>query len=376
MSDKVVTKSVPILSKSLDLTESEAKVIVPIFLGGNMTAGGVSLLSGEKLPAVKRTLGRLVKKGLLKEIDGLVPVYKAVAPSLALSDKLTETIGEVEGLTSDSEKVFASRLKEIDVVVNDIVKSQSTAEDAISTALSSYEEQILELVKAQVDLVAVASTGAMTSFSTDIEEAMNGLDTLLDDNLGIKMSELQTEIDNAQLALAKDLKKMVREFDRWMKLERKDTITTVSEFELRSKGLLRTAKKAITGALSKSTESIQSLARNLSGTLTSLASNASDEGLAILNGVSNEISQFLNNLDGELAKAYLSGQESLKDVVTQSRELSKDYGEFAKNKINTAVEITMSVGDVVDEWQAEVSGFMDVASQSINSQLDQTSSSL
>jgi len=373
MSDKVITKSVPILSKSLDLTESEVKVIVPIFLGGNMTAGGVSLLSGEKLPAVKRTLGRLVKKGLLKEIDGLVPVYKAVAPSLALSEKLTEAIGEVEGLTSDSEKVFASRLKEIDVVVNDIVKSQSTAEDAISTALSSYEEQILELVKTQVDLVAVASTGAMTSFSTDIEEAMNGLDTLLDDNLGIKMSELQTEIDNAQLALAKDLKKMVREFDRWMKLERKDTITTVSEFKLRSKGLVGTAKKAITGALSKSTESIQSLARNLSGTLTSLASNASDEGLAILNGVSNEISQFLNNLDGELAKAYLAGQESLKDVVTQSRELSKDYGDFAKNKINTAVEITMSVGDVVDEWQVEVSGFMEVASQSINSQLDQTS---
>ncbi|MGY5880014.1 MAG: helix-turn-helix domain-containing protein [Candidatus Thorarchaeota archaeon] len=373
MSDKVVTKSVPILRKNLGLTEAEAKVIVPIFLGGNMTAGGVSLLSGEKLSAVKRNLGKLVKKGLVKEIDGIVPVYRALSPSLALSDQLTEAIGAVEGLTSDSGKLFTSRLKEIDVVVNDVVKSQLTTEDKIRTTLTSYEDKILDLVKTQVDLVVVASTGAMTSFSTEIEEAMNGLDTVLDDNLGIKMSELQAEIDKAQIALAKDLKKMVREFDRWMKLERKGTITTVSEFELRSKNLVNTAKKAITVALSKSTESIQSLARNLSGTLTSMASNASDEGLAILNGVSNEISQFLNNLDGELAKAYLTGQESLKDVVTQSRELSKDYGEFAKNKINTAVEITSSVGDVVDEWQVEVSGFMDVASQSINSQLDQVS---
>ncbi|TFH07849.1 MAG: hypothetical protein E4H14_07610 [Candidatus Thorarchaeota archaeon] len=373
MSVKVIAKSVPILRKNLALTESEVKVIVPIFLGGNMTAGSVSLLSGEKLSVVKRNLDKLVEKGLIKAYDGIVPVYRAISPSLALTDQLTEAIGAVEGLSSDSGKLFTSRMKEIDVVVDELLKSQSTTEDKIRTTLSSHEEQILDLVKTQVDLVAVASTRAMTSFSSEIEEAMNGLDTTLDDNLGIKMSALQTEIDKAQLALDKDLKKMVREFDRWMKLERKDTITTISEFELKSKNLVDTAKKAITVALSKSTESIQNLARNLSGTLTSMASNASDEGLAILNGVSNEISQFLNNLDGELARAYLTSQESLKDVVTQSRELSKEYGEFAKNKINTAVEITSSVGDVVDEWQAEVSGFMDVASQSINSQLDQVS---
>jgi len=373
MSDKVIAKSVPILRKNLGLTEAEVKVIVPIFLGGNMTAGGVSLLSGEKLSAVKRNLGKLVEKGLVKEIDGIVPVYRAVPPSLGLTGQLTEAIGAVEGLSSHSGELFTSRLKEIDDVIDEVIESQSVAENKIRASLSSYEEQILDLVKIQVGMVASASTGAMRSFSTEVEEAMNGLDTILDDNLGIKLSELQTEIDKAQLALEKDLKKLVREFDRWMKLERKDTITTVSEFELRSKSLVDTAKKAITDALSKSTESIQSLARTLSGTLTSMASKASDTGLAILNGVSNEISQFLNNLDGELARAYLTGQESLKDVVTQSRELSKDYGELAENKINNAVEITSSVGDVVDEWQVEVSSFMDVASQSINSQLDQVS---
>jgi len=373
MSDDVVTKSVPILRENLGLTQAEVNAIVPIFLGGNMTAGGISLLSGEKLSSVKRTLGQLVKKGLVKEIDGKVPVYRAVSPSLALSGQLTEALGAVEGLTADTGKVFTSRLKEIDTVVNGLDKSQSTAEDKIKTALSTYEDEILELVKAQIDLVVAASTGAMTSFSVEIEEAMNSLDSTLDDNLGIKMSELQAEIDIAQLALAKDLKKVVREFDRWMKLERKSTITSISEFESRSKGLVDNTKSAITRALSKSTESIQKLARSLSGSLTSLASTASDEGNAILHGVSTEISQFLTNLDGELGKSYLTGQESLKDVVTQSRQLSKDYGDFAKNKINTAVEITSSVGDVVDEWQEEVSGFMDVSSQSITSQLDHVS---
>lgn len=373
MSDGVLTKSVPILRENLNLTEAEVKAIVPIYLGGNMTAGGISLLSGEKLSTVKRTLNRLVQKGLVKEIEGKVPVYRAVSPSLALSSQLSEAIGEVEGLTADTGKVFTSRLKEIDVVVNNLDKSQSVAEDEIKTALATYENEILELVKTQIDFVVAASTGAMTSFSAEIEEAMNGLDSTMDDNLGIKLSELQSEIDKAQLALDKDLKKVVRDFDKWMKIERKRTITSISEFETKSKGLVDATKKAITDALSKSTESIQRLAQSLSGTLTSLASTASDDGHAILQGVSTEIAQFLTNLDGELGKAYLAGQESLKDVVTQSRELSKEYGEFAKNKINAAVEITSSVGDVVDEWQAEVSGFMDVASQSITSQLDQVS---
>ena len=373
MSDNKVTKTVPILRKSLELTESEAKTIVPIFLGGNMTAGGISLLVGDDLQTVKRTLSRLIKKGLVQEIDGKVPVYRAVSPSLALTEQLNEAIGAVEGLTTDTGKVFATRLKAVDTVVDEFLKSQTTAEEEIKAAFSSYEDEILALVKTQVDLVSTTSTSAMTTFSDELEETINEYDTLLDDTLGTKMTELQGEIDKAQLALERDLKKMVVEFDKWLKLERKGTITSISEFESKSKNLVDAAKKAITGALSKSTESIQKVARELSSSLTSMASSASDEGLSILNGVSTEITQFLNNLDGELGKAYLTSQESLKDVVTQSHELSKEYGEVAKNRINNAVEITSDVGDIVDEWQNEVSGFMDVASQSITSQLDQIS---
>ncbi len=373
MSDNKITKTVPILRERLELTESEAKTIVPIFLGGNMTAGGISLLVGDDLSTVKRTLSRLIKKGLVKEIDGKVPVYMAVSPSIALVEQLTQSIGIVEGLTSDTGKVFAARLKAIESVVDEFMKSQTTAEDEIKVALSSYEDKILALVKDQVELVSTASTSAMATFSDELDEAINGFDTLLDDNLGIKMTELQGEIDKAQLALENELKKTVREFDKWMKLERKNTLTSVSEFEVKSKALVDAAKKAITEALSKSTDSIQRVARDLSGSLTSMASSASDEGLEILNAVSVDISQFLNNLDGELGKAYLTSQESLKDVVTQSHELSKEYGEVAKNKINNAVEITSDVGDIVDEWQNEVSGFMDVASQSITSQLNQIS---
>ncbi|TFG30791.1 hypothetical protein EU527_14035 [Candidatus Thorarchaeota archaeon] len=373
MSDEVVNNSIPILRKNLDLTEIEVKVVVPIFLGGNMTAGGIALLSGEKLPSVKRALTRLITKGMVKEIPGIVPVYRALSPSLALSDKLAEALNDVQGLTGESEKALTSRIEGSDNVIETLLNQQKNVLDDIKTSLSGYEEKVINLVQAQIEQVVATSTSAMTGFSEEIEKAMNELDTTLDTNLGTKMQELHSEIDKAQIALDKDLSRSVKEFDKWLKQERKGAISSVGEFESKSEALVKFAKNAITKALTTSNESIQKIARNISGTLTSLASNASDSGVAVINNVSAEISQLLNNLDTELEQAYLTGQESLNEVITQSREISVEYGEFAKTRIDEAIEIIDSVGSIVDEWKSEVSGLMDVASQSVTSQLNQVS---
>ena len=74
-----------------------------------------------------------------------------------------------------------------------------------------------------------------------------------------------------------------------------------------------------------------------------------------------------------LEKHLVKGELKAGEQIGSHHELSKEYGEVAKNKINNAVEITANVNDIVDEWQDEVSSFMDVASQSITSQLDQIS---
>jgi hypothetical protein len=374
MSNDTVSKSVPILRDGLGLTDAEAKAIVPIYLGGNMTAGGVALLIGEKLATVQRTLGRLVNKGLIKQIDGIVPVYRALSPSLALSGTLEDSLNDVRGLTSESEKVFSSRITESESVVDSIIDVQTKSLEDLKSALTSYESQVLELVTKQVESVAATATRTMTGFSDEIELAMNGLDTVLDERLGTKLLELQKEIDKAQIAMEKDLKVQIRDFDKWLKNERKGTLDSAGEFESKSSALVESAKNAVSEALTKSSDLVQNLARELSGMLTSMASNASDNGIAVIVGVSTEISQLLNNLDTELSQAYLSGQESLKEVVDQARFISSDYSEFAKNRINAAVEIADSASGVVDEWKNEVSGFMEVASQSVTSQLDQVTS--
>ncbi|KXH76974.1 MAG: hypothetical protein AM326_12630 [Candidatus Thorarchaeota archaeon SMTZ-45] len=114
MSDKAVTEVVSVLKKNLDITDVESKTILPVYLGGNMTAGGVSIMSGENLSTVEKALKRLVKKGLIKEIDGIVPVYRSVPPNLALSEELSTSLNEIRKLIELSEKTFTSKSEEID----------------------------------------------------------------------------------------------------------------------------------------------------------------------------------------------------------------------------------------------------------------------
>jgi sugar-specific transcriptional regulator TrmB len=371
MSDDAVTKSVLTLRDGLGLTEAEAKAVVPIYLGGNLTAGGVALLTGEKLSTVQRTLGRLVNKGLIRQIDGIVPVYQALAPSLALSGTLGESLDNIRSVTGESEQMLSSRIEDAEKSIESLLETQAKSLEDVKAALVAYEEQTLDLVRNQINTVVTTTTNTMTSFSDEIELAMNGLEATLDESLGTKLLELQAEIDKAQVAMEKDLKAQVRDFDKWLKTERKSSLVSVGEFEVKSANLVKSAKIAISRALSKSSESIQNLAREISGKLTSLASTASDSGIEVINEVSTEVSQLLNRLDSDLSQAYLTGQESLKEIINQARGVYREYSEFAKGHIDAAVEIADSVGGVVDDWRTEVSGFMDIASQSVTSQLDQ-----
>jgi sugar-specific transcriptional regulator TrmB len=371
MSDDAVSKSVSTLRDGLGLTEAEAKAVVPIYLGGNMTAGGVALLIGEKLSTVQRTLGRLVNKGLIRQIDGIVPIYQALAPSLALSGSLGEALDNIKGVTGESEQMISSRIEDAEKSIETVLDTQAKSLEDVKAALVTYEEQMLNLVGSQIDAVVTTTTSTMTSFSDEIETAMNGLDAMLDESLGTRLLELQAEIDKAQVAMEKDLKAQVRDFDKWLKTERKGSLASVGEFEAKSADLVETAKAAISKALSKSSESIQNLAREISGKLTSLASTASDNGIEVISEVSTEVSKLLNHLDSELGESYLTGHESLREIIGQARSVYKEYSEFAKGRIDAAFEIADSVGGVVDDWKTEVAGFMDVASQSVASQLDQ-----
>ncbi|MFX1559497.1 MAG: helix-turn-helix domain-containing protein [Promethearchaeota archaeon] len=374
MSEKTATEVVSVLKKNLGITDVESKALLPVYLGGNMTAGGVSLMSGEKLATVKKALERLAKKGLVKEIEGIVPVYRSVPPNLSLSQELASFLDEVRNLTDISDKTFSSKFEEIDKNVEKVISSQLKSLETVQGSLTKYEDEMLDLVGSRIEQVKATATAVMGALSEDIEDIMNKLDTSLDNRLGAKLTELQSELDKSQVRLEKDVIQISRQFDKWLKAERKTTITSISEFETKAKSLIKLARNAVTKALEASSASLQNITQEMTKTLSSMTSTASDKGVETLNSVSDDLTQLLALLEGELNQTYVAGQESLREVLAQARTIPADFGEFTSSKIKSAAEIVDVVGGDVEDWKVEVTSFMDVASQSVTSQLEQVAS--
>ncbi|MFW9982405.1 MAG: helix-turn-helix domain-containing protein, partial [Candidatus Thorarchaeota archaeon] len=286
MSNEAITEVVSVLKKNLGITNAESKAILPVLIGGNMTAGGVSQMIGEPVPTVKKTLGRLVKKGLIKEIEGIVPVYRAIPLNLSLLNELSAFNNEVSNLTNMSENAFGSSIDVIDNTIKKVIDSKNKSLVTVGESLTTYEDSMSELVRTRIEEMKTSASAVMESLSEDLEEIMNKLDNTLDNRLGSKIIELQKEIDKSQLALDRDVKRISSEFDKWLKVERKTTLTTITEFESKSAGLIKAARDAVTNTLTASSEVLQNIAQKTTKTLSSMVSTASDEGVEVLNTVS------------------------------------------------------------------------------------------
>ncbi|MHA2152811.1 MAG: helix-turn-helix domain-containing protein [Candidatus Thorarchaeota archaeon] len=374
MSNEAVTEVVSVLKKNLGISDAESKAILPILIGGNMTVGGVSQMIEESVPTVKKTLERLVKKGLIQEIEGIVPVYRAVPPNLSLLKDLSSINTEIAGLSDISEKTVSSITDEIDSAVEKVIDSKTKSFNKVNTSLTKYEESMSDLVSSRIEQVKTSASAVMDSLSEDLEEVMNKLDGTLDTKLGSKIADLQGEIDKSQLSLNRDVKRISQEFDRWLKAERKGTLATITEFESKSAGLIKAAKRAITKTLTTSSDVLLKIAQKTTRSLSSMVSAASDEGVEVLTTVSGDLAQLLTRAEGDLGQTYLAGEESLREVLGEARTIPHDLGQFAKGRIDASAEIAETVVGAVDAWKEEVASFMEVASQSVTSQLDQVAS--
>jgi len=142
-------------------------------------------------------------------------------------------------------------------------------------------------------------------------------------------------------------------------------------FKTKAKSLIGVARDAVTKALETSSNALQKITQDMTKTLSSMTSNASDKGVEILNSVSEDLTQLLTHLEVELGQTYISGQESLREVMVQARTIPTEFGDFTKTKIYSTVDIVEGVNRDLNDWKEEVSNFMEVESQSVTSQLDQ-----
>ena len=140
LTENAVVEYMPVLKANLGLTDLEAKVMLPIYLGGNMTPGAVAMISGEKLPRVNRTLSKLETKGYVVKVEGVVPIFRPVPAVLSMTGELTAMVENVEGLANASLSALENQVQQTEQSAAEIRDTQSAASERTMAILEDYEK--------------------------------------------------------------------------------------------------------------------------------------------------------------------------------------------------------------------------------------------
>ena len=373
LTENAVVEYMPVLKANLGLTDLEAKVMLPIYLGGNMTPGAVAMISGEKLPRVNRTLSKLETKGYVVKVEGVVPIFRPVPAVLSMTGELTAMVENVEGLANASLSALENQVQQTEQSAAEIRDTQSAASERTMAILEDYENKMLQTVQSQVEIVIDTATNVLTGYSQNIEEALNGLDTSLDDTLGTKLAALQAELDKSQIQLKQEFKVISRDFDKGVKRERASSLTALSDFDKKVQAIIKMSKNAVSTALTDSEKAIQSVSLDVSQRTSSQVLGATDKALVNLGSAADSLTASFDQLDKDLSQASRVAHDSLNSLISQTRLMSNEQADLTRTTILDAFKVAESATDHIDSWKTDVRGIMDVASQSMTAQFGQVS---
>ncbi|MFX1601974.1 MAG: helix-turn-helix domain-containing protein [Promethearchaeota archaeon] len=374
MSGSAVVESIPVLKRNLGVTDIEAKVVLSVFLGGNLTPGGIAEITGESVRKVQQALKRLETKGLVVKVDGMVTVYRLAPSILAMEDVLSSISSDLESYSEETKKVYESNVKKIDQSVESVVESHRGTIDDGKVALQSYETKTVETVQSQIDMIASLTTRLLTDFIQSIETTLAGFDTTLDDSLGSRLTALHQELDRSQRELSRVLTKISKDYKKTVKKERRQSVAAVDGLRNKIASLIQSLNASVAAALDESLSAVQASGVQMSQRIAEESTSASGDAISVLASASEELERIISHLEAQLSATYLAGEETLKEVASKSRLGITDEAEFAKGRIEDAIQISESAKTNVEAWQNEVGAFTEVAFQSLKSQIDQMQS--
>lgn len=373
MSGNVVAESIPVLKRSLGITNIEAKAILPVFAGGNMTAGGVSIASGEPLKKVESALARLEKKGLVTRIEGVVPIFRLSPSIFALEGTLSSVRDDLQVNLEDIQKLFDGHLKGIDESVNAVSDLHKNTMNDGKVAFQTYETDMVAAVQSQVDIITSIATEALAAFTKSIEESIKTFDLSLDDGLGTRLSALQLELDKSQKELGIAATNISKSFEKWLTSEGKSTTTAMKALEKEVLSLTQTLSDSVSKALNTSKAALDVTVSALADEILAKSTASSDDAITSIGEATRALDDTISGMDSDLAAAFLAAEETLQGITTKGRSDIAEESEAARTRIAAALEICEAAKAAIGAWREEVATFGDVAMQSLRLQLDRVS---
>jgi len=370
VSGNVIAESIPALKRNLGITNIEAKAILPVFLGGNMTAGGISVAAGEPLGRVEKALARLEKKGLLTRIEGVVPIFRLSPAIFALEGSLTNVRDDLQANSEAFQKLFEGHLKTIDESVDAVFDSQKNTMDDGKVAFQSYETDMIASVQAQVDIITSLAMETLAEFAKNIEDALHTFDLSLDDGIGTRLSTLQKELDKSQKDLDQTTSDVSRSFKKWLATERKSSTTAIEALEREIISLTQTLRESVSKALNTSKAVLGTAVDAMTSEILEKSTKVSDESISSIGEATNALDETISSMNSKLSAAFLAAEESLKDISTMGRSQISEESEAARSRIEEALELCESAKDSIEKWKEEVATFGEVSMQSLRFQLD------
>ncbi|MGY5875329.1 MAG: helix-turn-helix domain-containing protein [Candidatus Thorarchaeota archaeon] len=373
MSD-TITENLPILKASLGVTDFEARVLLPVYMGGNMTAGGIALVLGDQLSKVDRALKKLVDKGLVRKSEGRVPIYHPISPAISLIDNLSALLEPLDKLSTTTSKSLDQNNMDLDKSVTDLIKSTKKITDDTRKTMDTYESQVLKAVQTQIDSVAEIANQVLVTFSQGVDTTLSALDTTLEENLGTELLTLQAELDKNQKTLQKELRAITRSLNKWLKDQALASNDGITSFDTKATTLLLRAKSIVADTLTQSEKVLKSSSATLSTSLSDKAQSVTDSASLSITSVTDTLTEALSKFDTELGQAHLEALESLQELMGRGREVSSEYAGVAKEVIEQAADRISTVGTDISSWKIEVAGFCENSSRTLNTQFEQLSS--
>jgi sugar-specific transcriptional regulator TrmB len=368
----VLSETIPVLKDNLGMSETEAKVYIPIALGGNMTAGSIAAVIGDNLGKVQRTLKRLEKKGLVVQLEGLVPLYRAISPNMTVNKALTSVHEELETFKNDLTKFSESQEEKVTAAVSEVLEDHETQTGQTKESFNQFEAQLLELLQTHIEEVADLANDTMSNFSESMESAIEQIDLELEEDLGLRLQELQKEIEKSQRKITTSLKKATRTFDKWLKTERASSAEALADFGVKAADLIDMAKSSVTQALEQSEAVLRDTGEDVKIRLTDQTLTASNEVIEVLDGVATELAATIVRFNEELGDAVNGTETAFTEFYQHARDSSKEHSQLVRERISSNLDILTSLDTNVAEWKEEVPRIISGSTQTLKTQLEQT----